>query len=362
MLALRTKNSARLGALLITCIGLAAAGCSSSSSAPAAGSSASAGASAAAGGSATAAAPSASGSPAASGAASVAYAASLLYLNEKVIGPAFTKSTGLSYTGRAGPSSGLAAEIASGLITPNVFESVGGDNITPLFPKFTSWYIQYAETSIVLAYNTKSKYASQFAAISSGKEPVRNLFSLLAQPGFKLGRTNPNTDPQGRAFIYMLELAQAQYHLPADTVSKILGGVPAGSANSPQIFEEAALPARLQSGQLDAASAYQAQAAQLHLHYIVLPPGINLGEGSLARHYHTASITITGNVIKHGSPLVVDITAIGKAGQSAADAFIAYVLSPGGLALQRQAGYTLVSPAAVGNTAAIPASIRNELG
>jgi hypothetical protein len=34
----------------------------------------------------------------------------------------------------------------------NVFESVGGDNISPLEPKYTSWYIQYAGTSMVVAY------------------------------------------------------------------------------------------------------------------------------------------------------------------------------------------------------------------
>ncbi|HTP15430.1 MAG TPA: substrate-binding domain-containing protein [Streptosporangiaceae bacterium] len=347
MLALSGRSGARLGALLaITCTGLTAAACgsSSSSSAP------------------PSAKPSASDSARASGPASVAYAASLAYLNEKVIAPAFEKSTGLSYTGLAGPSDGLEAKIASGEITPNVFEAVGGDNITPLFPRFTKWYIHYAETSLVLAYNPNSKYASQFEAIASGKEPIKNLFTLMEQPGFKLGRTDPNTDPQGRAFIYMLELARAKYSLPADTVSKILGGVAAGSANSPQIFDEATLPARLQAGRLDAASAYAAQAAQLRLRYISLPAGINLGDGALAKRYSKASITITGNVTKHGSPLGIDITTIGSKDQAAADAFVSFVLSPGGLALHKQAGYALVTPTAYGSAAAIPKSISAELG
>jgi molybdate/tungstate transport system substrate-binding protein len=75
-----------------------------------------------------------------------------------------------------------------------------------------------------VAYNPSSKYASQFQAIASGKKPISDLFTLMQQPGFQLGRTDPNTDPQGRAFIYMLELAQMKYHLPKDTVTKILGG------------------------------------------------------------------------------------------------------------------------------------------
>jgi molybdate/tungstate transport system substrate-binding protein len=336
------KSSARLGALLgIVCLGLAAAGCSSSSS------------------STPATSHSAGSKP--SGTVSVAYAASLLYLNEKIVAPAFQSATGLKYTGRAGPSGGLQQEIAAGEISPNVFEAVGGDNITPLFPKFTKWYVQYAGTSIAVAYNPKSKYASDFAAIASGKKPIQDLFTLMEKPGFKLGRTDPNLDPQGRAFIYMLELAQAQYHLPSDTVSKILGTTNYADANSPQIFDEAALPARLQAGQLDASSAYQSQAIQLHLHYILLPVAINLSSPALANHYHTASITITGNVTKHGSPLVIDITTIAPP-SLAGTSYVKYVLSPAGLALYKHGGYTVFKPTAFGTTSAIPSAISSELG
>ncbi len=52
---------------------------------------------------------------------------------------------------------------------PNVFESVGGDNVTPLFPKFTKWYVQYAGNVDRLAYNPNSKYASEFKAIKSAE-------------------------------------------------------------------------------------------------------------------------------------------------------------------------------------------------
>ncbi|MBV9383373.1 MAG: substrate-binding domain-containing protein, partial [Streptosporangiaceae bacterium] len=203
----RPARTARAAALLgMAFLGIAAAGCSSSgSSSPSAGSSTSAGA----GSSPTAAKP--------TGTVSVAYASSLQYLNEKVAGPAFTSAEGYGYTGRGNASGALEAEIASGEISPNVFEAVGGDNIIPLEPKYTKWYIPYAGTSMVVAYNPKSKYASQFKAIADGSKPVSDLFTLLQTPGLKLGRTDPNVDPQGRDFIYMLELAQSHYHLPSDT-------------------------------------------------------------------------------------------------------------------------------------------------
>ena len=346
MVAIPRKNGGAGAAALIvmTCIGLAAAGCSSSSS-------------------------SSSSSPTSSsakhsGTVNVAYASSIQYLNEKIVGPAFTKDQGYTYSGRSGASGELESEIAAGVITPNVFESVGGDNVTPLEPKFTKWYIQYASTQIVVAYNPNSKYASQFKAFANGSKPLSGLFTLMQTPGFKLGRTDPNIDPQGRAFIFMLQLAQSHYHLPASTVSKILGTSDFGTASSPQIFAESALDATLQSGQLDASSAYLNQAIQLHLPYITLPAAINLGTAADKALYKKASVTITSKgkkSTKHGSPLVIDITLIGTP-TPAGTAFVAYTLSAKGRAQYQQGGYTLITPKAFGDASAIPASVKSEIG
>jgi molybdate/tungstate transport system substrate-binding protein len=338
MVALTDSRGARIGALLaITCIGLAAAGCGSSSPSS-----------------------TSSGSKKVSGTASVAYASSLQYLNENVAGPAFQTATGYKFSGRGASSGDLESDIASGEITPNVFESVGGDNITPLEPKFTKWYIQYAGTSMVVAYNPNSKYAPQFKAIADGKKPLKDLFTLLQTPGLKLGRTDPNIDPQGRDFIYMLELAQMYYHLPSDTVTKIVGS-PIASATSPQIYAESSLDSTLQSGQLDAASAFITQAIELHLDYIPLPPAINLGSFADAAQYAMATITIAGNTHKSGSPQVIDITIIGKP-TPAAIAWVKYTLSSAGLAQYKTGGFTLLTPTVTGDSSAVPAAISSELG
>jgi len=104
----------------------------------------------------------------------VAYASSLQFLNEKVVSPAFTAAAGYTFSGRGGASGDLEADIASGEITPNVFESVGGDNITPLMLKYTTWYVQYAGTAMVVAYNPNGKYASLLRRTADG--PHRNRF------------------------------------------------------------------------------------------------------------------------------------------------------------------------------------------
>jgi len=355
MLLFRSSHraGARGAALLgIACIGLAAAaGCSSSSSSSSAASGSSS-------------KPSASSSAGAkvSGTANVAYASSLEYLNEHMVKSAFTGATGATYSGTGNSSGTLESDIASGEISPNVFESVGGDNITPLEPKFTKWYIQYAGTEMVLAYNPKSKYASDFKAYADGSKPLSGLFTMLAStPGLKLGRTDPNTDPQGRDFIYMLELAQSYYHLPSDTVAKILGTSNYGTSNSSQIYAESSLDSTLQSGQLDAASAFVTQAKELGLDYIPLPMAINLGSASLAAQYKKASVKLADGSTKSGSPQVIDITTIGTP-TPAAEAFVAYTLSQPGLAQYKAGGFTMVTPTVFGDKSAVPAPILSELG
>ena len=296
-----------------------------------------------------------------SGTANVAYASSLTFLNEKVIAPAFKAATGNSFSGYANASGTLEADIAAGEIHPNVFQSVGSDNITPLEPKFTNWYIQYAGTSMVVAYNPKSKYASQFKAIADGSEPLKNLFTLLQTPGLKLGRTDPNVDPQGRDFIYMLELAQAYYHLPSDTVAKILGTTDFGTASSSQIYAESSLDSTLESGQLDAASAFVTQAVELHLAYVPLVPQINLCCSQYASVYKTAKVTLANGMTKSGSPQVIDITIIGKP-TDAGVAFVKYTLSSAGLALYKAGGFTVLTPTITGSTSSVPSAISSELG
>lgn len=343
----QSRPGARLTALAgVVCLGVTLAACSSSPSTSSSGGSASTGS---------------SGAVKPGGTVNVAYAASLQYLNEKMVSPAFTAAQGYKFSGRSQSAGALQAEIASGEITPDVFESIGGANITPLEPTFTKWYVQYAGTSIVLAYNPKSRYASQFKAIADGKQPMSSLFTLMQQPGFKLGRTDPNIDPQGADFIQMLELAQSRYHLPPDTVSKILGTSDPGTANSPQIYAESSLDSTLESGQLDAASAYITQATQLHLDYIKLPDAINLGNFADAAQYKKATVKLANGTVKKGAPQVIDITLIGRP-SPAGTAFVRYTLSPAGRAQYKQGGYTVLTPTVFGDSSAVPAAIKRELG
>jgi molybdate/tungstate transport system substrate-binding protein len=294
----------------------------------------------------------------ASGGINVAYAGSLLKLNEEMIGPAFTKATGIAYEGEGAGSFGLAQEIRSGEIAPNVFESIGAGPIALLEPRYTRWYLSVAASPIVVAYNPHSRFAAQLEAIARHQRPLSDLFQLMAQPGFELGRTNPATDPQGQAFALMVKLAIAQLHLPPSMFSRILGPL----ETSPEIFSETALEPRLEAGQLDAASAFRSQAVQLHLPYIALPASIDFGSPSDAALYAKAQLDIQKVGVVHGVPLIVDVTTIGTSNATSAARFVAFQLNPKIRAIYAHAGYELVSPSLHGDLAAVPALVRKAVG
>lgn len=287
----------------------------------------------------------------------VAYAGSLQQLNSKEIGPGFHKATGAQYRGQGGGSYGMAHLVATGSIQANVFESIGTGPLKDLGRR-VPWAVGMASSPLVIAYSPASPYAKTFAAIKSGKLPLKNLFELMAQPGFHLGRTNPATDPQGQAFVMMVHGAQSLYKLPVGTAEKILGTL----ENPQQIFAEEAILSRLQAGQLDAASAFLSEAIQLHLDYIALPNAINFGDPADQAQYAQlrlnlgAGKTVTGSTLEiYAAPLAGSFDA------KTANAFVQYLLSPAGLKILKSQGYQLTTSVVMGSRSSIPSRIRQEL-
>jgi molybdate/tungstate transport system substrate-binding protein len=299
----------------------------------------------------------------------VAFAGSLLAADNEVVGPAFERAEGYRYAGRGGGSIGLAHDIAAGEITPGVFESVGAAPVSILEPAFTRWYVQFAASPLVLAYNPHGPDAAVFRAAAKGTGSLAKVFEAMSRPGFLLGRTNPATDPQGQAFVMMVELAQRALHLPPGIVTAILGrgATSGGGGRSSQIFSETALDSRLESGQLDAASAFRSQAVQLHLPYVTLPAPIDFGDPADAADYARASLVVPSTsgppVTVHGTPLVIDITTVHEASapaanRAAAAAFVAYQLSRAGRRELAREGFTLLPETVLGAPSGLPPVVR----
>jgi molybdate/tungstate transport system substrate-binding protein len=227
-----------------------------------------------------------------------------------------------------------------------------------LSPKFTHWAVGFASSPLVIAYAPESPYATQLKAIAAGKLPLSELFRLMQQPGFHLGRTNPDTDPQGQSFIMMMQLAQRQLKLPVGTADKILGPL----NNPAQVFSEEGILARLQAGQLDASSAYLPEAIARHLPYIALPDTLNMGNPADKSLYASEHLTLSNGKTVTGAPIEVYITPVqGTPSPQAGQAFVNFVLSKQGLQLYHDNGYTMTKFILWGDKSMAPPSIQAEL-
>jgi molybdate/tungstate transport system substrate-binding protein len=293
------------------------------------------------------------------GTASVAYAGSLELWAATDLGPKFEAQTGDGFQGRAAGSGTLASEILADEINPGVFMSVGKKNIKRLWPTGRSKFvIQLSTDPLVVAYNPNGRFAKEFNAIADHKASLSSLFTLMSSPGIRIGRTDPNADPQGVYFILMMELAQSTLHLsfnPAETVLGVTKSTPFGLPA--QMVDEDSLITDLQAGEFDATSAYLTQAIQYHLHYITLPPSLNFAVSSENAHYGTVKVTLTGGTVDQGDLITLNITLViatnaksapSAANQAADDAFVAWTVSAAGRAQLKKGGYPLTPPVYIG--------------
>ncbi len=272
----------------------------------------------------------------------VLYAGSLAGVNEGEIGPAFARATGYPYQGRGMGALGAAQLVKSGTIHPDVFLSMGYAPVKLLQDAgLVSWAVPFARDQLVIAYNPKGAFASRLAAAATGRTPW---YTVLEARGFRLGRTNPDTDPQGQAFLFMLGLA-GKYYGQAHLESRVL-------ANA-QVFQETAVLSRLQAGQLDGASAFRSEAIQRHLSYIPLPAAINMGDPARAASYATQTYKLTTGGVVSGKPMVLYATVLKNApNQAGGLAFVRFILGHRGQATYRSAGYG--SPAGLAEVGTLP--------
>lgn len=235
----------------------------------------------------------------------VAYAGSMGSMMEGPLKSALRSDLRLDMRGRALGSNALARLIVGGSIRPDVFISVTpGPMLTVLRAGKAKSAEAVAHTEMVIAYSPKSRFAPQFEAAEDGKT---EWWKVLQESDLRFGRTDPVADPQGRNIIFTMMLAAKMYHQP-DLVEKILGP----TINDQQIFSEATVLARLQSGELDASSAYKTQPGPFHLPYIFLPKEINLSSENVREENPDLSLTVGGKTY-HPEPLIYYAAALNDA-------------------------------------------------
>jgi molybdate/tungstate transport system substrate-binding protein len=280
----------------VAVLGLAVAGCGGS------------------GGGAPAGAPPRSGQAGAGQPVHVLYAGSLVNLMEKDLGPKFAAATGYNYQGEGAGSTQLANEIKGKVKQADVFISASPDTNKTLQGapngNWVSWYATFASSPLLIGYNPDSRFAADLRS-----KPWRQ---VIAEPGLRLGRTEPATDPKGKLAVQALDQV----------------GLSSMARDQSQVFPETELIGRLQSGQLDAGFFYSTESTSAKIATIPIPP-VSL----------KATYTVT---VLNPAP-----------DQAGAIAFVNYLLGPDGTAALKAAGLDLASPPKVtGDAASVPAALR----
>jgi len=259
------------------------------------------------------------------GPVAVIYAGSLAKLMEDDIGPAFEKATGDGFQGFGGGSGEDAKQIKGRVRRVDVFVSASPEADTELEGAgnggWVSWYSTFATTPLVLGYDPRSRFGRELA----DGEPW---YEVIAQPGIRVGRTDPKLDPKGALTVQALEQAATKLHDPA--LVKLEGSFP--------VFPETDLVGRLQAGQLDAGFFYAIEADVAHI------PSVSLAPVS-----KTAAYTLT--ILDH---------APHRAG---AEAFVRYLLAASDTSTLTRNGLTPISPPKLtGAGASVPVGVRSAIG
>lgn len=259
------------------------------------------------------------------GTVNVLYAGSLVNLMERSVGPAFEKATGQHFRGYAAGSNKIANEIKGKLRRGDVFISaspkVNNSLMGDANGDHVAWYVNFAESPLMIGYNPQSRFASQFK--------TRRWDAVLQEPGIRIGRTDPKLDPKGAFTVEMMTRAADLYHQP-DLLAKTLGA----PENPQQVLPEETLVGRLQSGQLDAGFFYSTETSDLKIPSIRPAPELQV----------KASYTLT---VLNDAP-----------NRSGAVSFVDFLLSEQGRALLKQHGVDVVKPTVSGSVQAIPPSVQ----
>jgi molybdate/tungstate transport system substrate-binding protein len=251
------------------------------------------------------------GSPAASstkhaGVVDVLYAGSFLDLMQQAISPAFHQATGYTVSGFSNGSTALASEIKGRTQVADVFISASpAADVSLAGAKNGTWvatYDEFGRSPLVLGYDPSSKFAHDLK--------VKPWYNIVDLPGFRLGRTDPATDPKGVLAVNALDAAAKKFRVPA------LKALVASTSN---VFPETTLIGRLQAGQLDAGFFYAVEASAARI----------------------TTVPLTGTDLAGKYTVAVVNRAPHKA---AARAFVRFLLSAKGRSLLERHGVTPITP------------------
>ena len=220
-----------------------------------------------------------------------------------------------------------------------------------LIPEYADWSIKFATNEIVLAYNSKSKYAPEINS--------NNWIDVLLRKDVIYGRSDPDKDPCGYRTVFTFLLAEKYYKI-SGLAQKLI------SRNSNFIRpKEVDLVALIESDAIDYMFQYKSVAIQHGLKFIELPAEINLSDPSRESEYQSVSLEVTGSkpdtkMKVTGDFINYSLTIPKNAtNQEAAIDFVCYLLSEKGMDVFSKNGQNFLVPFISDQPDKLPGKIRN---
>jgi molybdate/tungstate transport system substrate-binding protein len=243
---------------------------------------------------------------------------------------------------------------------------------------YASWDIEPITGELVLAYNSKSKYANE---INAG-----NWYQIISRPDVRLGLADPRMDSVGYRTLMALKLAESYYNydnIMQDAVGKYFSMPITASKQDgvstilvPELLEPTdshmvlrgahmEIMALLESNDVDYTIDYKSTVLQDGLSYLELPPEINLGDSSYTQNYQNVVVKLdyqrfaTVNPVFQGLPIIYGMTIPDNAKNTAAAIiFIQFVLGPEGQKIFQNCNQPELIPPICDNVSALPGALK----
>ena len=169
-----------------------------------------------------------------------------------------------------------------------------------LIPSHATWYAKFARNRMVLAYEDRSRGASEI--------DTNNWWQVVTRPGVQVGRADPSLDPNGYRTLLVWQLAERFYKQPG-LGERFLATAPARNVRP----KEADLVGLLQAGEFDYIWSYESIAQGVGAKYVTLPREIDLSAPDDSAEYAVASVLVAGrtprdSVTMRGQPIVYAFT------------------------------------------------------
>jgi len=261
----------------------------------------------------------------------IVYTADAYALESSYMLSNFSSIHGLAFTNpKTGGSFTLARQIAQGS-QDDVFISVSKASVSQsyLAGMYSGWAIAFASDEMTIAYSNSSPAINklmnlyQNAMQTNSNSSWAQFFYYLTSGSFRIGISDPNSDPAGLRAWLTLEAAGLAYAdnetLYVDRMINSNSNVTAANA--------AELVAPLEAGQIQLLFIYRSAAISLGLNRFDLPGLINLGDPNLSSFYsELAWRTDTG--LQRGAAILLFITVPkGSKNYMLAMDFVSYIIN-----------------------------------